>query len=375
MKKIIVLMIISLLMFSAVGIADDSQPEKVRVFVKFKSEPNINSINLAGGKVLHSYSLLENVVAVEVPANALNGLLLNPNVVSVEYDTEVQASGKPSPSQPVEQLPWGVNRIGADLANGTGAGVTVCVIDTGINQNHPDLMANIVGGRNFVAKGATIDSNKWNDDNGHGTHVAGTIAALDNSIGVIGVAPQASLLAAKVLNRQGSGYTSDVIAGIEYCVLNNAKVISMSLGSSSDVQALHDAVDAAYTSGVLLVAAAGNDYGGVVSYPAAYSSVIAVSATDSNNNLASFSNLGPEVELAAPGVSILSTWKDGGYNTISGTSMATPHVSGVAALAMEANPLLSNVEIRALLQNTADDLGAVGRDNLFGFGLVDAELN
>ena len=375
MKKIIVLMIISLLMFSAVGIADDSQPEKVRVFVKFKSEPNINSINLAGGKVLHSYSLLENVVAVEVPANALNGLLLNPNVVSVEYDTKVQASGKPSPSQPVEQLPWGVNKIGADLANGTGVGVTVCVIDTGINQNHPDLQANIAGGRNFAAKGAAIDPNKWNDDNGHGTHVAGTIAALDNSIGVIGVAPQASLLAAKVLNRQGSGYTSDVIAGIEYCVLNNAKVISMSLGSSSDVQALHDAVDAAYSSGSLLVAAAGNDYGGAFSYPAAYSSVIAVSATDSNDNLASFSNLGPEVELAAPGVSILSTWKNGGYNTISGTSMATPHVSGVTALAMEANPLLTNADIRVLLQNTADDLGAVGRDNLFGFGLVDAELN
>ena len=225
-----------------------------------------------------------------------------------------------------------------------------------------------------MAKGATIDSTKWDDDNGHGTHVAGTIAAVDNTVGVVGVAPQASLLAAKVLNRQGSGYLSDVIAGIDYCVQNGAKVVSMSLGSSSDVQALHNAVDAAYADGVLLVAAAGNDYGGAVSYPAAYDSVVAVSATDSNNNLASFSNVGPEVELAAPGVSILSTYKDGGYATLSGTSMATPHVSGVAALAIQANPLMSNVEVRALLQNTADDLGAVGKDNLFGYGLVDAEL-
>ena len=150
--------------------------------------------------------------------------------------------------------------------------------------------------------------------------------------------------------------------------------ISMSLGTSSDVQAMHNAVDAAYANGVLLVAAAGNDYGGPVSYPAAYDSVIAVSATDSSNNLASFSSIGPQVELAAPGVSVLSTWKGGGYNTISGTSMATPHVSGVAALAVEANPLLSNAEVRALLQSTADDLGALGRDNLFGYGLVDAEL-
>src|SRR3989344_7035304 len=171
MKKIIVIMMISLLVFSAMATAAGNQPEKVRVFLEFKGKPDVGVVHLAGGKVLHSYSLLENVVAVEVPANALNGLLLNPNVVSVEYDTEVQASGKPSPSQPVEQLPWGVNRIGADLANGTGAGVTVCVIDTGINQNHPDLQANIAGGRNFAAKGAAIDPNKWNDDNGHGTHV------------------------------------------------------------------------------------------------------------------------------------------------------------------------------------------------------------
>ncbi|HLD79059.1 MAG: hypothetical protein A2822_04440 [Candidatus Staskawiczbacteria bacterium RIFCSPHIGHO2_01_FULL_41_41] len=374
MKKLIVLMMISLLVFSALATAAGNQPEKVRVFLEFKGKPDVGAVHLAGGKVLHSYTLLENVVAVEVPVTALNGLLLNPNVVGVEFDAEVQASGKPAPSQPAQKLPWGVDRVDADLANNTGAGVTVCVVDTGIDKDHPDLQGNIVGGRNFVAKGATVDSTKWDDDNGHGSHVAGTIAAVDNTIGVVGVAPSASLLAAKVLNRQGSGYLSDVIAGIDYCVQSGAKVVSMSLGTSSDIQSMHDAVDAAYASGVLLVAAAGNDYGGAVSYPAAYDSVVAVSATDSADNLASFSNVGPQVELAAPGVSILSTYKGGGYATLSGTSMATPHVSGVAALAWEANPLLTNAEVRALLQSTADDLGAVGKDDLFGYGLVDAEL-
>ncbi len=375
MKKIMVLMMITILLVSAVSIsAAGNQPEKVRVFLEFKGQPDVGAVQQAGGRVLHSYTLIDNVLAVEVPVNALSGLLKNPNVVSVEQDAEVQALGKPVPSQPVQKLPWGVDKIDAELSANTGAGVKVCIVDTGIDKSHPDLQANILGGKNFVAKGATVDPNKWGDDNGHGTHVAGTIAALDNSIGVVGVAPQTSLLAAKVLNRQGSGYTSDVIAGIEYCVLNGAEVISMSLGSSSDTQTLHDAVDAAYASGSLLVAAAGNDYGGQVSYPAAYDSVIAVSATDSNDNLASFSNIGPQVELAAPGVNVLSTWLGGGYNTISGTSMATPHVSGVAALAIQANPSMSNLEIRALMQNTADDLGSAGKDNLFGYGLVNAEL-
>lgn len=367
-------MMISLLVFSALASAAGNEPEKVRVFLEFKGQPDVGVVHLHGGKVLHTYTLLENVLAVEVPVTALNGLLQNPNIVGVEFDAEVWATGKPAPSQPAQKLPWGVDRIDAELSNQTGVGVKVCVVDTGIDKDHPDLQANLVGGKNFVAKGATVDPTKWDDDNGHGSHVAGTIAAVDNAIGVVGVAPSASLLAVKVLNRQGSGYLSDVVAGIDYCVQNGAKVVSMSLGSNSDVQALHDAVDAAYASGVLLVAAAGNDYGGAVSYPAAYDTVVAVSATDSADNVASFSNVGPEVELAAPGVGILSTYKDGGYATLSGTSMATPHVSGAAALAWEANPLLSNAEVRALLQSTADDLGAAGKDNLFGYGLVDAEL-
>ncbi len=371
MKKTIALLLVPLLLLSIMA---SGGQEKVRVLLKFKDAPDSGLVEKAGGRVLHEYSLLDDVLAVEVTEPALQGILKNPNVLGFEPDVEVHALGKPVPSQPMQQLPWGVDRVDAELSPYTGNGVKACVVDTGIQKDHPDLQANLLEGRNFIWARGRLDAGKWGDDNGHGTHVAGTIAALDNSIGVVGVAKNAKLLAAKVLNRQGSGYLSDVIAGIDYCVSAGADVVSMSLGTSSDVQAMHDAVDRAYAAGLLVVAAAGNDYGGAVSYPAAYSSVIAVSATDSSDNLAGFSSVGPEVELSAPGTSVLSTWIGSGYNTISGTSMATPHVSGAAALAFEANPLLSNAEIRVLLQNTSDDLGAPGRDSLFGFGLVDAKL-
>ena len=130
MKKLIVFMIISLLVFSALATAAGNQPEKVRVFLEFKGKPDAGVVSQAGGRVLHSYTLLDNVLAVEVPVNSLNGLLKNPNVVGVEFDAEAHASGKPAPSQPAQQLPWGVDKVDADLASGTGAGVKVCVVDT-----------------------------------------------------------------------------------------------------------------------------------------------------------------------------------------------------------------------------------------------------
>jgi subtilisin len=285
---------------------------------------------------------------------------------------------------PAQTLEWGVNRIDADLAwaSSKGTAAKVAVIDTGIDKTHPDLVANIKGGINFVKSKRSVDPTNWNDDNGHGTHVAGIIAAADNSVGVIGVAPQANLYAVKVLNSKGSGYLSDVISGINWAAANDMDVINMSLGSNSDSPSLHDAVDNAFASGVVVVAAAGND-GSSVDYPAAYSSVVAVGATDSTNTIASWSSNGPEVELSAPGVNIRSTWKGGGYNTISGTSMASPHVAGTAALVLKTaipssydingNGLWEPIEVRNALKTTADDLGATGFDNHYGFGLVDAE--
>jgi len=333
-----------------------------------------------GGYVEKPIALLGNANVVFLPPRAAHALLESGKVTRIEEDAIVNAIGKPQPAPPPPQtLPWGVDRIDADLAwgNSTGAGVKVAILDTGIDQDHPDLVANLKGGCNFVAIRGKIDPDRWDDDNGHGTHVAGIVAAVDNEIGVIGVAPDAWLYGVKVLNKQGTGYVSDVILGIEWAIANNMSVINMSLGTTSDVQALHDACDKAYASGIVLVAAAGNsgdtNPDDDVLYPARYSSVIAVAATDSSDVRASWSSDGPEVELAAPGVSIYSTYKGGGFATLSGTSMAAPHVTGTVALILALNPTLSPDEVRKILQKTAHDLLPSGRDNFTGYGLVDAE--
>jgi subtilisin family serine protease len=381
MKKIFALFIIAVLAASFVVAAP---PDKVRVFLQTKGH-----VDLAGASVVHTFDLLEDVIVIEVSEKALFNIVKNPNVIGYEFDTEVHAMAPPGACTPwpeckgadpepepdpvpPQQLPWGVDRIDAELASTTGAGVTVCIIDTGVDRDHEDLAANIVGGINYVAKGPRLDPSKWDDDNGHGSHVAGTIAALDNDRGVVGVAPEANLLIVKALDRRGSGYMSDVAAGMDWCVANGADIISMSLGASVDVSYVRNASDAAYAAGALLVAAAGNEYPAPVIFPAAYDSVIAVAATDSSDAHAYFSNAGPEVELAAPGVNILSTGKSGDYTTKSGTSMATPHVTGAAALAWQTNMSMSNAEVRALMQSNAEDLGTAGRDDLFGFGLVSA---
>ncbi|MBI4744777.1 MAG: S8 family peptidase [Actinobacteria bacterium] len=333
-----------------------------------------------GGAVLQSLPIV-NGASVYLPDDASEKALKGkPGVLRIDDDVEVYALGKPSEViQLAQTLPWGVNKIDADLAWPVSIGLNakVAVIDTGISKTHPDLVTNIKGGINFVVIRGRIDPTNWNDDNGHGTHVAGITAAVNNSIGVIGVAPSASLYGVKVLNKNGSGYLSDVIAGINWAVNNGMDVINMSLGTNSDIQSLHDAVDNAYNAGVVVVAAAGNDGDTYsdddVDYPARYSSVIAVAATNSSNIRASWSSDGPEVELAAPGVSIYSTYKGNSYATLSGTSMASPHVAGTAALILANNPVLTPAEVRTILQNTADDLGVAGIDNYYGYGLVDAE--
>lgn len=289
-------------------------------------------------------------------------------VVRVDEDAMVFALG--------QTLPWGIDRIDAELvwpSSNTADLIKVGIVDTGISNKHPDLLVNVKGGVN------TINSKKgWNDDNGHGSHVAGTVAALNNIVGVVGAAPAADLYAIKVLGANGSGYLSDVIEGIQWGVANGMRILNMSLGTASNIQSFEEAVKAAKMAGVTLVVAAGNS-GSAVDYPAAYQEVIAVSATDQNNVIASFSSRGPEVDLAAPGVSILSTYKGAFYATMSGTSMAAPHVTGAAALVMNTAVGASDVngngkwdpdEVQKKLQDTATNLGDAGFDNLYGWGLV-----
>ncbi|HEX4923913.1 MAG TPA: S8 family serine peptidase, partial [Bdellovibrionales bacterium] len=208
-------------------------------------------------------------------------------------------------------------------------------------------------GRNYIVNKGVVDPSAWNDDNGHGSHVAGTIAAADNAIGAVGVAPDARLWAVKVLNRRGTGYLSDIADGIAECVRAGSDVINMSLGATADPaqdSPMKNAIDAAVAAGVKVVVAAGNEGQNInQTVPAGYSNVIAVSAIDSADQFPSWSNYGLSLkDYAAPGVSIYSTWKSGGYNTISGTSMASPHVAGVVALQLASGrPALGYVDIMA----------------------------
>ncbi len=228
---------------------------------------------------------------------------------------------------------WGVNRVHAPAAwpITEGKGVKVAIIDTGIDTSHPDLSGSVDGGYSAITK--TENPMDYQDDNGHGSHVAGTVAGKRDGKGVVGVAPKARLYAVKVLDADGSGNLSDVIDGIVWAAKNKMDVANMSLGAPVDSEAMKRAVRFARGSGVVIVAAAGNS-GGSVGFPGAYEDTIAVAASDSADNLAGFSSRGPEVDFIAPGVDILSAKMGGGFISYSGTSMAAPHVAGLAALAV-----------------------------------------
>lgn len=306
----------------------------------------------------------------------------DPNVAAVEDDglvyplghgprvEELLVEGQPSPL--AETIPVGVAQIKAPAAwdSSRGRGIKVAVLDTGIAGTHPDLAANYKGGVSFVpTETSPVDFHS------HGTHCAGTIAAALNGVGVVGVALAAYLYAVKVLPSSGPGNWSWLISGINWSITNGMKILSMSLGGAAAPTAVGTMCQLAWDRGLLLVAAAGNSGPGAntVGFPALYPNVIAVSAIDSSNVIAPFSSRGPKVELCAPGVNVLSTIPGGGYGTKSGTSMACPHVAGVAALAWGSHRYQTNVVIRRLLAWSSDNLGPAGRDPLYGFGRVDAE--
>lgn len=377
---------LALFVVQAVAQTNDSGVRKIVVFSGALNEAAKDElIARAGGVKLKNLDLI-GAKAVWVPdRSAATKLALQPGVARVDDDVIVEALYEKGDimkgygiSQLAESLPWGINRVDAEMVWPLGniAGpIKVGIIDTGISNKHPDLLANIKGGVNTISP-----RKNWNDDNGHGSHVAGIVAAIDNNIGVIGVGPGIDLYAIKVLGAGGSGYLSDVIEGIQWATANGMQVINMSLGTGSDIQSLRDAVIAAKRAGVVVVAAAGNSSGAVI-YPAAYPETIAVSATDQSNIIAGFSSRGPEVDLAAPGVSIYSTYKGTGYATFSGTSMAAPHVAGSAALVLNTPVGVYDVnsngkwdpdEVQTKLQATAIDLGNGGFDNLYGWGLVNA---
>lgn len=262
-----------------------------------------------------------------------------------------------------DKIDWGIERILAPKVWSvtTGGNVRVAVLDTGVDDTHPDLAGTLVSKYNFIN-----DTSTAVDGHGHGTHVAGTVLALQNGSGMQGASYEAKVLAGKVLADDGVGYLSDVVEGINWAVAGGAKIVNLSLGTTYDSKLLEDTVNQAASRGVIVVAAAGNT-GGTMLYPAAYSSVLSVGATDSNNNLASFSARGATV--VAPGVGITSTLPGNRYASWSGTSMAAPHVSAAAALLIAAG----EADVKDKLRSFATDLGDPGVDYKYGYGLINLE--
>jgi subtilisin family serine protease len=280
------------------------------------------------------------------------------------------------PNDPSWNLQWGPSCIDAPAAWDQQRGsqsVILAIIDTGVQLNHPDLAANIDTNidYDFVNNDAVAD-----DDYGHGTHVAGIAAAvINNGIGVAGIS-QSKIMAVKVLNSQGWGYWSWVASGITYAADNGAKVLNMSLGGTSNDPSVAAACTYAYnTKDGIVVASAGNSGSSVRNYPAAYPEVIGVAAlAEGCNSRAGYSNYGADnVELSAPGSHVYSTYFRSGYTYMDGTSMASPHVAGVAALWRAERPNESAPRIRAGLRRYADDLGDPGYDIYYGYGRVDAQ--
>lgn len=327
------------------------------------------------------------IVMAHLTDKQIDALRKDGNVASVEDDGPCYAMGdmrgpesmlvEGQPTVQAETIPTGVAQIKAPAAwdCSRGKAIKVGVLDTGIDYNHPDIKPNYKWGISFVPTESTAM-----DYNSHGTHCAGTIAAAINGAGVVGVAPAAYLYAIKVLSKTGSGQWSWLISGIDWAINKKGlNILSMSLGGGAAPTALETMCNAAWNKGVLLIAAAGNagsppvGVNSSVGVPARYKNVVAVSAIDSGNLIAGFSSRGPEVELCAPGVSVLSTIPGGGYGAKSGTSMACPHVSGAAALAWGGHRYANNVTIRRLLAWRSDNLGIPGRDPLYGYGRVDAE--
>ncbi len=259
---------------------------------------------------------------------------------------------------------WHYNMIKAPqawtISNGSAA-VKIAVLDTGIDNTHPNLtnFVNMSLAKSFVG-GTTMDVQK------HGTHVAGTIASYGN---VSGVMQNASLIPVKVLGDDGTGSTYGIQQGVLYAASIKADVINMSLGGGNYSKGMFDACTTAVNAGVVVIAAAGNNGSGTISYPAAYTNVIAVGAVDSNKQRADFSQYGTGLEVMAPGVGIYSTVPGGAYDSYDGTSMATPHVVGVAGLIRSVNKDLTSAQVREILKNTAVNAGPA---NEYGYGIVDA---
>ncbi len=292
--------------------------------------------------------------------------IVEPNYI---YAKQVKAVATVPNDEFFKPYQWNLSQI--EIGNGWslagGEDVTIAILDTGVDPSHLDLKGKLLKGYN-----AFDDSDDYSDSHGHGTHVAGIAAALTNNVtGIAGVSWKSNILPVKVLNEAGEGSSFEVAKGIYWAVDHGADVINMSLGDYNDSDALHDAIKYAYKNDVVIVTASGNDNVEDPMYPAQYEESFTVAAVDDARNRAFFSNYGKHVDITAPGENIPSLFPDNNYIVMSGTSMASPHVAGLAGLIRSLRPDLSNKQVYEVMRSTAKDLGTKGHDPYYGFGEID----
>jgi hypothetical protein len=373
MKKSIVLLFALLLFIPLQASAEELERNYI---VLLKDGVGTELLNQYELEIVEHFPSIS-AVTIHTDAQTVSKLKVLPSVIKIQEEQRYEINAQKTPAAFKE-----IHLTTSIQSQFTGAGINVGILDTGIDKSHPDLK--VKGGVCVLKESCT---NGYSDDNGHGTHVAGILGAKNNTIGIIGVASEADLYAIKAMDSTGNGTTTTILAGIEWALTNNIDILNMSVTTDQDDPFLKAILNSAEDQGLLIVAAAGNNgtKNGIennILYPAKYSSVIAVGAVNDKNVRVSNSATGSELEVMAPGYNIFSTIPanidliDGvrdGYSYMTGTSMATPYVSGVLALYKEQYPYYSNQQLRELLTTSAKDLGTVGRDSLYGFGL--AQIN
>lgn len=370
--------------------ADSSVTPETHTTVILEFHPTVNSTKRLtqsisqefNGHVLHTFDVVFDGCAMKVPHKDLQRIERHPRIRNVNMNRTyhlVKPVSSPHRNSDKKMIPWpgdddeeqqqktplGIKEVNADDVSRSHPhkDINVAVADTGIDQDHPDLKSNVSGGFSTVSE----DENDWNDPHGHGTHVAGTIAAVDNQRGVIGVAPRSDLFGVQVIDASGQGTTAEIIEGIDWIAQSRRKpnrspihVVNMSLGGPAPdgKDPMHKAIKSAEKMGITFVVAAGNNNRNVKnSTPARYKEVITVSAIDARtDSFAYFSNYGEGVQVTAPGVNVRSTFKEGKYKSLNGTSMASPHVAGAAALALGQNQKLTPEEVQKLLVDEGDPI-------------------